>query len=184
MHSTAHIGVTDEMPVVVIMGVAGSGKSIVGRRLSVRLNVPFCEGDDLHPAANIAKMKMGNPLDDADRAPWLARVACWMKDHPAGGVVTCSALRRRYRDRLREGQLVSPLMVLLNPPRVVLQSRLEGRKGHFMPAGLLDSQLRTLELPSPNEKVLVLAEIEQPEPLVDQLALWFSEQMNKHRWLM
>jgi gluconokinase len=73
------------MPVIVIMGVSGSGKSLVGARLSARLGLPFCEGDDLHPAANIAKMKAGRPLDDVDRAPWLARVAGWIRDHPAAG---------------------------------------------------------------------------------------------------
>jgi len=128
----ANIEVAPKMPVIVIMGVSGSGKSVVGRALSVRLNVPFCEGDNLHPAANIAKMKMGNPLDDVDRAPWLARVASWIKDHPGGGVVTCSALRRRYRNRLREDQLVLPSMVLLDPPPAVVKWRLDGREVHFM----------------------------------------------------
>jgi len=176
----ANIEVAPKMPVIVIMGVSGSGKSVVGRALSVRLNVPFCEGDNLHPAANIAKMKMGNPLDDVDRAPWLARVASWIKDHPGGGVVTCSALRRRYRDRLREDQLVLPSMVLLDPPPAVVKWRLDGREAHFMPASLLYSQLRTLELPSADEEVLVLAGTKPPELLVDQIDVWFSAQMKKH----
>jgi gluconokinase len=162
------------MPVIVIMGVSGSGKSVVGKELSVRLNVPFCEGDDLHPAANIAKMKMGKPLDDVDRAPWLARVASWIDDHRAGGVVTCSALRRRYRDRLRRGQIVPPSLVLLNPPCTVLEVRLDGREGHFMPASLLHSQLRTLELPSFDEEVLVLAGTEQVDLLVHDIAVYLQ----------
>ncbi len=139
------------MSVIVIMGVAGSGKSLVAARLADRLAVPFCEGDDLHPAANIARMHAGIPLDDAARAPWLARVAAWIGEHPAGGVVTCSALRRGYRDRLRQDQAVVPSFVLLDPSRAVLARRLAARHGHFMPASLLDSQLATLEPPGPDE---------------------------------
>jgi gluconokinase len=162
------------MPVVVIMGVSGSGKSVVGAQLAKVLKVPFCDGDDLHSAANILKMEMGQPLDDVDRAPWLARVAQWISDHAGGGVVTCSALRRSYRDRLREGQPISPSMVLLNAERAVLEGRLEGRSGHFMPASLLDSQLGTLELPSSDENVLVLSASEQPEHLARDITDWLS----------
>ena len=162
------------MSVIVVMGVSGCGKSLVGARLADRLAVPFCEGDDLHSLTNIAKMKTGRPLDDRDRAPWLARVADWIGDHEAGGVVSCSALRRGYRDRLRRGQTVAPAFVLLDPPRAVLQERLASRHGHFMPAALLDSQLTTLERPSPDERALCLAEDAPPDRLVDEIIAWLS----------
>jgi gluconokinase len=89
------------MSVIVVMGVSGSGKSLVGRQLADRLTVPFCEGDDLHPAANIAKMKAGHPLDDVDRAPWLSRVAGWIVDHPTGGVVIPTCIDQNRRVHLR-----------------------------------------------------------------------------------
>ena len=104
--------------------------------------MPFCEGDALHPVANVAKMHAGAPLDDADRAPWLDRVNAWLREQRAGGVARCSALRRRYRDRLRVG-LAEPLApVLLDPPPQELDRRLSARPHHFMPAALLASAAR------------------------------------------
>src|SRR5256885_3324597 len=88
-------------PVVVVMGVSGSGKTTVGRELARRLDVPYAEADDFHPPANVAKMSAGHPLTDADRQPWLRAIAAWIAAHPSGGVVTCSALKRTYRDLLR-----------------------------------------------------------------------------------
>lgn len=150
---------------IVVMGVSGAGKSVVGQALATRLAVPFCEGDALHPAANVARMAAGQPLTDADRAPWLDAVAGWITAHPAG-VVACSALRRRYRDRLRaaRGDL---RFVLLDVPAAVLAERLRGRAGHFMPATLLASQLDTLERPDPDEAALV---VDGTAPLADVLA--------------
>lgn len=139
---------------IVVMGVSGSGKSAIGAALAATLGVPFGEGDDLHPAANRAKMAAGVPLDDADRAPWLDRVAVWMAANPAG-VVSCSALKRRYRDRLRAGDPTARF-VLLDVPRAVLDDRLRHRRGHFMPASLLDSQLATLERPDPDEAAVTI----------------------------
>lgn len=159
-------------PVIVVMGVSGSGKSVVGTLLARRLAVPFCEGDELHPAANVAKMKAGHPLDDHDRAPWLDRIAAWIADQRGGGVVSCSALKRAYRDRLRRGQTVAPTFVLLDPPRAVLARRLAGRTGHFMPASLLDSQLATLERPAPDGHALRLTRDEDPEAIVDAIVAW------------
>ena len=159
-------------PRVVVMGVSGSGKSTVGAALALRLAVPFCEGDALHPAANVAKMVAGAPLDDADRAPWLERVNAWLRTCASGGVVSCSALRRRHRDRLREG-LEDPLrFVFLDPPRRELEQRLSRRRAHFMPAALLASQLETLEPPGPDELSLRIEVCGPPERIVDEAAAW------------
>jgi gluconokinase len=150
-------------PVLVVMGVSGSGKSTVAEPLAKRLGWPFEEGDDLHPAANVAKMKAGVPLDDADRAPWLDAVAAWIAERLRagnGGVITCSALRRVYRDRLREaGDGV--VFVYLEGAEAVIAGRIAERHGHFMPAALLDSQFATLEEPTPDERAIVV-DIDQP----------------------
>ena len=163
-------------PVVVTMGVSGSGKSAVGRALAARLAVPFQEGDDLHPAANIAKLRAGVPLDDADRAPWLAAVADWIAARPVkgGGVVSCSALRRAYRDRLRAAGGATLRMILLDPPEATLRERLAKRQGHFMPASLLASQLATLERPEPDEPIVVLHQDARVASLVQQVVDWLA----------
>ena len=131
-------------PQVVVMGVSGSGKSTVGQALADRLGVPYADADDMHPAANVAKMAAGRPLDDADRAPWLREVGGWLAAHPAGGVVGCSALRRRYRDVLRDGAPHAVFLHLAGDPSV-LGPRVAGRADHYMPASLVTSQLATLE---------------------------------------
>lgn len=128
---------------IVVMGVSGAGKSVVGAALAAALGVAFGEGDAFHPAANVAKMAAGTPLTDADRAPWLAAVADWMAAHPQA-VVACSALKRAYRDRLRQG-VPGACFVLLAVPPTQLRQRVRDRRGHFMPPALLDSQLATLE---------------------------------------
>ncbi len=143
-------------PLIVVMGVTGSGKSTVAAALARHLGVAFCEGDVLHPASSIAKMHSGTPLDDADRGPWLTRVNFWLRAQQAGGVVACSALKRIYRDRLREGIGDRLAFVLLDPPSEVLASRLDARVGHFMPAALLGSQLEALERPTLDEHALRL----------------------------
>ena len=129
---------------VVVMGVAGSGKSTVGEQLADALGVPFVDGDDLHPAANIAKMAAGHPLDDHDRLPWLATVGSTHASSGDGVVVACSALRLAYRDLIR-GLAPYTFFVYLEGSREVLFARLRARRGHFMPAALLDSQLHVLE---------------------------------------
>lgn len=159
------------LPVLVVMGVSGSGKSTVAIPLAKRLGWPFEEGDDLHPAANVAKMKAGIPLDDADRAPWLTAVAAWIAARlsaDSGGVVTCSALKRSYRDRLREaGKGVT--FVYLEGSKAVIGERVAQRQGHFMPPALLDSQFATLEEPTPEEHSIVI-DIDQPaERQVDEI---------------
>jgi gluconokinase len=138
------------------MGVSGAGKSTLGRGLATSLNWPFVEGDTLHPAANIAKMSAGMTLDDADRQPFLQRVAEVCRDGRAAGiVVSCSALKRRYRDLIRSiaGGITFVLPVV---NRDVLLERLAHRQNHFMPASLLDSQLDSLELPGPEEAVIIV----------------------------
>ncbi len=142
--------------IVVVMGVSGSGKTSVGRQLATALGWTFAEGDDFHPRANVAKMAAGTPLDDADRLPWLDAIGRWIVDDAAKGrsaVVTCSALKRRYRDRLR---LAWPALrlVYLQVPREELRRRLATRLEHFFPASLLDSQLHDLEPPQPDEHAI------------------------------
>ena len=136
---------------VVVMGVAGSGKTSVGERVAARLGVPFRDADGFHPPANIAKMSSGVPLDDADRWPWLDAIGAALRDAPSGIVVACSALKRVYRQRIRAVAGRPVTFVFLDGDRATLASRLGGRRGHFMPASLLDSQLATLEPPGPDE---------------------------------
>jgi len=131
--------------IVVVMGVSGAGKTTIGQALATALGWPFVEGDDFHPQANVDKMARGEPLDDDDRAPWLAALAAKMRTLD-DGVVACSALRQSYRDVLRVRDDVR--FVLLDVPRAELERRLQLRRGHFMPSSLLDSQLATLEHPS------------------------------------
>ena len=135
---------------VVVTGVSGVGKTAVGRALAARLGVPYADADDLHPAANVEKMRSGFPLTDDDRRPWLDRVGAWLADHTStGGVMSCSALRRRYRDVLLAA---APRAVFLHltADAEVLRARMSGRR-HFMPPALLDSQLQTLEPLAPEE---------------------------------
>ncbi|MFC5730769.1 MULTISPECIES: gluconokinase [Nocardioides] len=132
---------------VVVMGVSGTGKSTVARALSTELDLVMTDGDDHHPVANIAKMASGTPLDDADRARWLAALARWTEERHAADeptVLTCSALRRRYRDVLRAAVPEPTIFVHLAGSTEVLAGRMADRS-HFMPPTLLDSQLRTLE---------------------------------------
>ncbi|OQZ91036.1 gluconate kinase [Mycobacterium alsense] len=131
-------------PPVVVMGVSGSGKSTVGAALARRLGVPFIDADTLHPPANIAKMAAGEPLTDDDRRPWLDRVGEWLAAHRDGGVVSCSALKRTYRDRLRAHCPPVTFLHLRGSPELI-GARLAARLGHFMPAALLRSQFDALE---------------------------------------
>jgi len=137
------------------MGVSGSGKSTVAAALAQRLRVPFADADDLHPPANIAKMTAGTALDDDDRRPWLDVVGRWLADHPDGGVMACSALRRGYRDQLRQ-HAAEVCFVHLEGTREVIERRQASRLGHFMPSSLLASQLATLEPLAPEEHGIVI----------------------------
>lgn len=160
--------------VAVTMGVSGAGKSSFGAALAHSLRCPFQEGDDLHPPTNIAKMHAGIPLDDADRAPWLARVADWIADTLLAGrdgVVSCSALKRAYRDRLRAAG-TGVRFVYLRVPEAELLRRMEQRQ-HFMPPILLRSQLDTLEEPIDESDALI----------VDGLRPLDEEILATRRWL-
>ncbi|MDI9883158.1 gluconokinase [Streptomyces sp. HNM0645] len=131
--------------VVVVMGVAGTGKTTIGPLLAEALGVPYAEGDDFHPAGNIAKMSAGIPLDDADRGPWLDAIGRWAHGRAGlGGVVSCSALKRTYRDRLRTAAPDVEFLHLTGD-RALIERRMAERKGHFMPTALLDSQFATVQ---------------------------------------
>ncbi|GAA1794565.1 gluconokinase [Nocardioides hankookensis] len=140
---------------LVVMGVSGSGKSTVGAAIAQRFRVPFEDADDLHPSANIAKMSRGESLDDHDRYPWLELVGEWLAVHEDGGVMSCSALKRKYRDQIR-GIAPTTRFLLLEGTRDVIAARQAARPGHFMPSSLLTSQFATLEPLAPDEDGFVL----------------------------
>lgn len=146
------------------MGVCGSGKTTVGRLLATSLGVPYVDGDDLHPARNVALMAAGTPLTDEDRAGWLDAVAATLRDASWGVVVSCSALKRSYRERLRQAN-PGLRLVHLHGPRELLWQRMSARQGHYMPAALLDSQLQTLEPPAADENAIVLDISREPAEL-------------------
>jgi len=143
------------------MGVAGSGKTSTGELLAARLHLPFRDADEFHPLSNRARMAAGTPLTDEDRWPWLDAIGRALHDAEGSLVVTCSALRRVYRDRLRAAAHRRVIFVYLTGSRPTLAARITGRKGHFMPASLLDSQLATLEPPDPDEQVITVS-VEPP----------------------
>lgn len=164
-----------EVSHIVVMGVSGSGKSTVASALAARLGRPFAEGDEFHPAANVAKMSEGTPLTDADREPWLDSIREWMDARAAAGeptVVACSALRRAYRERLAAaaGRVQ---FVLVDVTRDELHRRMATRE-HFMPVSLLDSQLATLESIAPDEDGFLVDGSQTPEEIVDGLVRRFS----------
>jgi ribose 5-phosphate isomerase A len=145
-------------PVLVIMGVSGAGKTTVAQELAIRLGWPFEEGDSLHPDSNVVKMHAGIPLTDADRGPWLERVAAWIDGQRAAkqpGIITCSALKRAYRQTVIGGR-PEVRLVYLRGSKDVMAEHLSGRSGHFMPANLLQSQIDTLEEPGPDEEPLTV----------------------------
>ncbi len=144
------------------MGVAGSGKTVVGERLARHYGYPFRDADEFHPPANVAKMSSGVPLEDADRWPWLDAIGAAIHDAGSEGiVVACSALKRIYRERIINAAGRPVNFVFLDGSLVTLRQRIGGRRGHFMPPSLLDSQLATLERPAPDERAVTIS-IEQP----------------------
>jgi gluconokinase len=159
--------------VVVVMGVAGSGKSTVAALLAAALGCQFEEGDDLHPPENVEKMHRGTPLTDADRMPWLRKIAEQIDGWRArgeSGVVTCSALKRSYRNIIIGDRQDMALVYLKGSPDLI-HRRLIARHGHFMPATLLDSQFATLEEPRPDEHPIVVNVGEKPADIVHEIVL-------------
>src|SRR5258708_14818047 len=158
--------------ILVIMGVSGSGKTTIATGLSRKLGWQYQEGDALHPPANIEKMKSGQSLSDADRLPWLHRIAAKIDEWRAGGVsgvVTCSALKRSYRDIIIGNR---PEVALVYPKgsKELIAKRMAARHGHFMPTSLLDSQFAILEEPSPDENAIVVDIARTPDEIVEELA--------------
>jgi gluconokinase len=162
--------------ILVVMGVCGCGKSRVGSDLAAKLGVRFIEGDDYHPPENRTKMAAGTPLDDDDRWPWLDRLAGELAQTVAegqGAVLACSSLKRRYRDRLRQGA-AGAVFVHLDGARAVIAERLGSRQGHFMAPTLLDSQLDALERPAPDEAHIVVRVEDPVESVVAGLVARFG----------
>ncbi|MBY3298325.1 gluconokinase [Rhizobium laguerreae] len=150
---------TNKAHAIIVMGVSGCGKSSVGEKLAEALHLAFVEGDALHPAANVEKMSKGIPLTDEDRMPWLDRIGEDIKaslEKSEGIIVSCSALKRLYRDRLRAAAGGNLFFVYLEGSRALLMKRMAERKGHFMPVSLLDSQLATLEVPTGEQGVVTV----------------------------
>jgi gluconokinase len=160
-----------EPAVLVVMGVSGSGKTTVGKLLAERLGWPYAEADEFHSQANVAKMAAGHPLTDEDRKPWLDAIGRWIDERRAAhepGVVSCSALKRAYRDLLRDGR-PEVRVVFLKGSRDVIGRRLVARHGHFMPATMLDSQFEALEEPTPDEHAAVVSVDATPGEIVDEV---------------
>ncbi|MYR43207.1 gluconokinase [Streptomyces sp. SID5910] len=156
--------------VVVVMGVAGTGKTTIGPLLAARLGVPYAEGDDFHPPANIAKMSAGTPLTDDDRWPWLDAIGRWAHGRAGlGGVVSSSALKRSYRDRLRAAA-PGVVFVHLTGSRELIEDRMSHREGHFMPTALLDSQFATLQPLEADEAGVAVDVAGSPEEITERAA--------------
>ena len=161
-------------PLVVVMGVSGSGKTTIAGPLSERLGVEYGEADQFHPKSNIEKMASGHPLDDADRRPWLEAIGRWLAEHAdSGAVATCSALKRSYRDLLRSAA-PGTVFLHLQAPKDVLEPRMQHRSGHFMPSSLLDSQLETLEPLQPDEAGCSVDGNLPVDAIVDAFVTWWD----------
>ncbi|MFJ5369719.1 gluconokinase [Bosea sp. CER48] len=157
--------------VVVVMGVASSGKTSLGERLAARLGWPFRDADSFHPPENVAKMAGGTPLTDEDRKPWLAAIAAWIDElraQGAHGIVTCSALKRAYREVI-VGDRPDVALVYLRGTRELIGRRMAARQHHFMPAALLDSQFAVLEEPGPDERPLVVSVEDTKDAIVQEV---------------
>lgn len=162
-------------PHVVIMGVSGSGKTTLGQLLAPATGLEYKDGDDLHPGGNIQKMAAGIPLTDEDRLPWLEDVGHWLTAQQAGGIVSCSALKRSYRDVIRS-RCPKAVFLHVHGPFELLVARMSARTGHFMPDSLLKSQFATLEDLGPEEVGTVLNATEPPQDLVETALGWLNVQ--------
>jgi gluconokinase len=160
-------------PIVLVMGVSGSGKTTIGALLAGRLGWPYAEADDFHPPENVAKMAAGHPLTDADRWPWLDAIGRWIDERRAAGesaVVTCSALKRSYRDHLRRDR-PEVYVVYLHGSKELIAERMVARQGHFFRAELLDSQFADLEPPVPDEGILTVEVTADPPEIVEEILI-------------
>jgi gluconokinase len=158
---------------LIVMGVAGAGKTTLARALAERLGWAFLDADVLHPAANVAKMRAGVPLDDADRAPWLAAVAAWMDAQTGPSVVACSVLKRAYRAVLTSGRPDARLVYLDASPEVIA-ARVVERADHYFPASLIASQFQALEPPEPDERPIVVSMTASTQAQVDAVVARMS----------
>jgi gluconokinase len=164
---------------IVVMGVSGSGKTTLGQALASRIGCPFVEGDELHLPASIEKMRNGVPLQDEDRWDWLERVGRRVGDEArdkGAAVITCSALKRTYRDLIRKSTDCTTRFVVLIGSKEEIVARVARRKGHYMPSSLVDSQFSSFELPDPDEHALLLSSTDSRESLLHQAFGWLSEQ--------
>jgi gluconokinase len=162
---------------IVVMGVSGAGKSTVGRIIAARLDCPFRDADSFHPKANIEKMSRGEPLTDEDRWPWLQAIADWIGEHRAAGttgIVTCSALKRRYRDLITGRQRPDVRLIYLKGEFDLIAARLAARKGHFMPPALLRSQFDALEQPGVDEHAITVSIDAAPEEIAERVVATFE----------
>jgi len=161
-----------KLAAVVVMGVSGAGKSTVGKLIAARLDCPFRDADSFHPQANIEKMSRGEPLTDDDRWPWLQAIAAWIAEHRVAGtacVVTCSALKRVYRDIVTNKQSADVRLVYLKGEFDLIAARLAARKGHFMPPALLQSQFAALEEPAADEHATTVSIDATPEEIAGRM---------------
>ncbi len=163
----------------IVMGVSGCGKSAIGAGFAEAMGAQFVDGDDLHPATNVAKMASGTPLADEDRVPWLAEVGQTFARLQRPCVIGCSALKRSYRDIIR-GEAGDPVAFLhLHGSKDVIAARMNARPGHFMPPSLLDSQFATLEIPDADEQAVTVDIDQTPEAIIAALVSHFAEETTK-----
>lgn len=167
---------------IVVTGVSGTGKTTIGRALAARLGAIFLEGDGFHSSEAVAKMRDGHPLDDADRWPWLGRIGAAIASEAAKGssvVAACSALKRQYRQRLEAAAQRPLLFITLSAPPAELDTRLKNRRGHFMPASLLGSQLAAYEPLASGERGLTIATVRSPGETAGDIMSWLQELNSK-----
>ena len=153
----------------IVMGVSGCGKSAIGAGFAQAIGGTFLDGDDLHPASNVAKMAAGTPLTDSDREPWLRDVGQALSAHEGDVVIGCSALKRSYRDIIRETAGGPVKFLHLHGDKAVIAQRMAGREGHFMPTALLDSQFTTLEMPTADEDAVTVDIDQTPDQIITAL---------------
>ena len=159
----------NEVTKFIIMGVTGSGKSSVGKLLSNKIDAVFVDGDDMHPEKNITKMSSGQPLDDDDRHPWLQNIGKALKDEPGSIIIACSALKKIYRDLIREIAAQEITFIHLVGSLDIIKDRMAKRTGHFMPTSLLESQFETLEAPQDPENFMAIDTYQSFNHVVEQI---------------